>query len=537
MMDLNNGLFSDIGIDSVGFYVPRYYLDLEELARHRNVPPEKYTQGLLLREIRLPGAQEDIVSMSLKAGSYALRNGNINPKEIDGLFVATETMTYAAKSVSNILSELLDISINAITQDIYNTCAGGTLALLDAISLVEKGIVSKALVIFSDICSYAMEDSGEPTQGAGSAAFVISKNPRIAVLSNIYGKISRNINDFYRPPSSDNAKVFGKFSVKSYIQFQLAAFNDLFNKVGSVPIKSYVFHAPFPKIVLKFLSALIIDLDGNSDYFLNSNGDLDLLLEEDTFMSNFTSFTEELKTKITQELPEIQTDRLEKAIQRGILPQLKAPMYFGNQYSASLWTQIIYLMENYLHGNDILYFGSYGSGATCISGLLKMRPNFKKALNGDLKITNFMNNKQRIDISSYTRLKTNHINNNSIILGQISPYKTQDNISFSLNFCDKGCLISDYKNLNYCPKGHSGNSEYSFPYYAILESEPIMKKSPNDFNFYKKGLVRVDPNVEVGDVVEFELRRIEMTLNSEKIDGFIDWAPYYIPSLFKNNNL
>ena len=42
------------------------------------------------------------------------------------------------------------------------------------------------------------------------------------------------------------------------------------------------------------------------------------------------------------------------------------PMYFGNMYNAAVWAQIVYILENYARTNDTIYFGSYGSGATCI---------------------------------------------------------------------------------------------------------------------------------------------------------------------------
>ena len=124
----NEYLFSNIGIDSIAFYAPRHYLDIEELAQKRNVDPNKYKKGLLLKEMRLPEVDEDIISIGLKAGYNALVRGNINPKEIDAIFVGTETMTYAVKSVANIFAQFLGISPNSITQDIYNACAGGTLA-------------------------------------------------------------------------------------------------------------------------------------------------------------------------------------------------------------------------------------------------------------------------------------------------------------------------------------------------------------------------------------------------------------------------
>lgn len=116
-------LFADIGIDSIGFFAPRHYIDLQELALERKVNPDKLTKGLLLKEMRFPDYDEDIISLALKAGYSALYRGQVNPKDIDAVFMGTETMTYSVKSVSNILVELLGISKNSLTQDIYNACA------------------------------------------------------------------------------------------------------------------------------------------------------------------------------------------------------------------------------------------------------------------------------------------------------------------------------------------------------------------------------------------------------------------------------
>ena len=163
----NDYLFTNIGIDSMGFKAPRYYVNLEELAKVRNIDPNKYKMGLMIKELRLPEVDADIVSIGLKAGYHALLRGNIDPKEIDAVFVGTETMTYAVKSVSNIFAELLGVSPNSMTQDVYNACAAGTLAILNAISLIERDIINKALVINADISSYALGSPGEPTQGSG----------------------------------------------------------------------------------------------------------------------------------------------------------------------------------------------------------------------------------------------------------------------------------------------------------------------------------------------------------------------------------
>ncbi|GAH37811.1 unnamed protein product, partial [marine sediment metagenome] len=61
-MKSDKHLFSNIGIDSIGFYAPRFYLNLNDLAVIRNVDPNKYKKGLLTKEMRFPEVGEDIVS-------------------------------------------------------------------------------------------------------------------------------------------------------------------------------------------------------------------------------------------------------------------------------------------------------------------------------------------------------------------------------------------------------------------------------------------------------------------------------------------
>lgn len=67
-------LFTNIGIDSFGFYAPIHFVKLEELALKRGVDPAKYAKGLLSKEMRVVDVDEDIISLGLKAGYNALVN-------------------------------------------------------------------------------------------------------------------------------------------------------------------------------------------------------------------------------------------------------------------------------------------------------------------------------------------------------------------------------------------------------------------------------------------------------------------------------
>ncbi|MFO8017564.1 MAG: hydroxymethylglutaryl-CoA synthase [Promethearchaeia archaeon] len=535
----NSHLFSNIGIDSVGFYAPRYFIRLEDLAAERDVDPEKYTKGLLSLEMRLPAIGEDIVTLGLKAGYHALQKGNIDPEEIDALFVGTETITYAAKSVSNIFADYLEISNNCMTQDIYNACAGGTLAILNAIGLIEKGVINKALVICADISNYKLNSPSEPTQGSGAIAMVITKNPRVAVFSKKFGKVSSNINDFYRLPNEKNAKVFGKYSVKAYLNFQLKAYDDLIDNLGDFHADYYTFHAPYAKLPIKCMRQIIqkrwITHINNLPKFKVRGFISSILKKLDNFLHDFSVLPEYVYLKLREKgysskVLEDVSHWLIDNVKAKVLPQLRVPSHFGNMYNAAVWSQIIYILENYGKPSNTIYFGSYGSGATCISGLLKIKRGYKKIVRKPPYINDFIKIKERKTIYEYEQLKEGNLES-KIYVGKILEHEQNNRRGFTLNFCDEGCVIPNIKGLNYCPQGHKGFHTRFFPLYAKLSSEPIILENRRNCSFLSKGLVRITHNLEKGSNLEYELRSVEnKDEDNYNADGLKNWIPTYFPT-------
>ena len=534
----NEYLFGDIGIDSVGFYAPKYYIKLDDLALMRNVDPGKYNKGLMVHEMRVPEVNEDIISLGLKAGYQALLKGGISPKEIDALFVGTETITYAVKSVSNIFAELLEISPNALTMDSYNACAGGTLALLNAIALVEKDIISKALVISADISSYHLGSPSEATQGSGAVALVISKNPRVASFSEKFGKVSGNVDDFFRAAYEKEAKAFGHYSVKTYLNFQLKAYDDLVKHIGDFHADYYTFHAPYSKLPIKCMQEIIqkrwIKHITDLPKINKSNIKTSILKKLDAFMHDITVLPEWLYLKLKErgyssKMLESISYKLIGNFTEKVLPQLRVPSHFGNMYNASIWAQIIYILENYARINDTIYFGSYGSGATCISGLLKVKNTFKDIVDKSPQINDFINNKELKTISEYEQIKAGQFSPKTV-LGKIVEHEKNNKRGFTLHFCDEGCILPNIEGLNHCPKGHSGFHEKFFPLYAVLESEPIANPNENNLNYLYNGLVRIAGNVKPGSCLEYEIRRL---VNKDETNfnaiGLLNWSPMYYP--------
>jgi len=534
----NDYLFGDIGIDSVGFYAPKYYIKLNDLALRRNIDPGKYNKGLMVHEMRVPEVNEDIISLGLKAGYQALMKGGISPKDIDALFVGTETITYAVKSVSNIFAELLEISPNALTMDSYNACAGGTLALLNAIALIEKDIISKALVISADISSYHLGSPSEPTQGSGAVGLVISKNPRVASFSEKFGKISGNVDDFFRAAYEKEAKAFGHYSVDTYLDFQLKAYDDLVKHIGDFHADFYTFHAPFSKLPIKCMQEIIQKrwISHINDLpKINMNQIKSSILKKlDAFMHDITVLPEWLYLKLKErgyssETLENISHKLIGNFTEKVLPQLRVPSHFGNMYNASIWAQIIFILENYARIDDTIYFGSYGSGATCISGLLKVKDTFKNIVDQSPQINDFINNKELKTINEYEQIKAGQFSPKTV-LGKITEHEDNNNRGFTLHFCDEGCILPNIEGLNHCPKGHSGFHEKFFPLYAVLESEPIENPNENNLNYLYNGLVRIAGYVKPGTCLEYEIRRL---VNKDETNfnaiGLLNWSPLYYP--------
>ena len=56
-----------VGIDSISYYVPSLYVDIEELATARDIPSEKLVKGLGLKKMATPDYDE--ASASIAANS------------------------------------------------------------------------------------------------------------------------------------------------------------------------------------------------------------------------------------------------------------------------------------------------------------------------------------------------------------------------------------------------------------------------------------------------------------------------------------
>jgi hydroxymethylglutaryl-CoA synthase len=224
----------DVGIESVSGYLPLYSLALGELAAARGVNPQKYRLGLGLDTMAIAPACEDAVTLAANAAAPLFDRGLVDRDEIGLLLVATESAVDHAKPVSIFVHELLRAQPASRTYELKHACYSGTAALMTATQWIASGASRgrKALVIASDIARYDVRSAGEPTQGAGAVAMVISDVPRqMTVDFRRSGSFAEGVFDFWRPLDRHEALVDGHYSVDCYLRALEGAYQD-FERAG-----------------------------------------------------------------------------------------------------------------------------------------------------------------------------------------------------------------------------------------------------------------------------------------------------------------
>ena len=310
----------NIGIDKIGFATANYVLKLENLAEARNIDPEKLSKGLLLKEISVTPVTEDIVTMGASAAASILTNED--KQAIDMVIVASESGIDQSKASAVFIHGLLGIQPFARSFEMKEACYSATAALDYAKLHVEKHPDSKVLVIASDIAKYGIGTPGEPTQGAGSIAMLITSHPRILAFNEDNVAQTRDIMDFWRPNYSTTPFVNGMYSTQQYLDSLKTTWAEYLrrNQVSLKDFAAVCFHLPYPKLALKGMKKIM-----------------------------------------DKSLPIEQQEQLQANFEQSILYSQKV----GNIYTGSLFLGLLSLLENSttLKAGDRIALFSYGSGA------------------------------------------------------------------------------------------------------------------------------------------------------------------------------
>lgn len=347
-----------IGIDKIGFSIPNYYLDIKDLAKARGIDPDKFTKGLMQLEMSITPATQDIVTLGAAAAYEILTEEN--KKNIDMIIIGTESGIDQSKAASVFIHGLLGIQPFVRSVEIKEACYGATAALDFAKNHILNNPESEVLVISSDIAKYGIKTSGESTQGAGSCAMLIKKDPNLLEFNNDNICLTRDIMDFWRPNYSNYAFVEGKFSTEQYLDCLTTTWNEYRRKYNNSidNFKAMCLHLPYPKLGLKGLNT------------------------------------------ITSEEPEHIKNQLLEKFNDSIIYSQKV----GNIYTGSLFLGLLSLLENNkdLYAGDKIALYSYGSGAVAEIFSMTLAKNFKNSLNFN-RLKDF-NKRTRLTVDEYEKM-------------------------------------------------------------------------------------------------------------------------------------
>lgn len=240
-----------IGIHDLELATAHHVVELTRLAESNGTDPGKYLVGLGQDEMSFPAPDEDIVTMGATAAHRILaRQGSAG---IRTLLFATESGIDQSKAAGVAVHRLLDLPSHVRVVEFKQACYGGTAALQAAIGIVSRSPDERVLVIMSDVARYELDTAGEPTQGAGAAAMLVSADPALIEIEPVAGIFTDDVDDFWRPNDLSTAVVDGALSVSAYLDALTGSWDDLQARGGPGidEIDRLLYHQPFTKMAKK----------------------------------------------------------------------------------------------------------------------------------------------------------------------------------------------------------------------------------------------------------------------------------------------
>ena len=241
----------NVGIDLISFQTSQYFLNLATLAQVRGIDPDKYRTGLGQELMAIPPPDEDIVTLAASAAKPIIEK--INPNDIELLIFGTESGVDQSKAAALFVHGLLNLPKRCRAVEIKEACYAATAGVQLAQAWVQQHPDKKALVLGADIARYDLGSPGEPTQGCGAIALLISANPRLLVLDPETGFHAENVMDFWRPNYRTEALVDGRYSTLVYLSTLVDSWRQYRaisgRKLGDMARSC--FHLPFTRLAEK----------------------------------------------------------------------------------------------------------------------------------------------------------------------------------------------------------------------------------------------------------------------------------------------
>jgi polyketide biosynthesis 3-hydroxy-3-methylglutaryl-CoA synthase-like enzyme PksG len=254
-----------VGIEAMNVYGGIAYLDVGQLAEHRNLDTTRF-ENLMMKEKTVALPYEDPVSCGVNAAKPLVDALSEEEKDrIEMLITATESSFDFGKSLSTYIHHYLGLNRNCRLFELKQACYSGTAGFQMAVNLVlsQTSPGAKALVVATDVSRFIVVDAGEaltadwsyaePSSGAGAVAILVSESPYVFQVDlGANGYYGYEVMDTCRPvPDSEAGDA--DLSLLSYLDCCEQAFLEYQRRVTGVSYREtfhYLsFHTPFGGMV------------------------------------------------------------------------------------------------------------------------------------------------------------------------------------------------------------------------------------------------------------------------------------------------
>ncbi|MCK9564676.1 MAG: nucleoid-structuring protein H-NS [Methanothrix sp.] len=378
------GMGQAVGIDDLSVYVPKLFLPLAgEFSTNRGIDPGKLIKGIGIERMAVPDAHEDAASMAAMSLLDLMRRTGICPEEIGKIYVGTESALDEAKAMGTYVIGMLEKIYGkgsfqeCSTVEFKAACIGTTFALESLsywVAAEEEGKVG--IVIASDVAKYPLASAGEYTQGAGSVALLVKKNPRLLAFEQIYGSFTRDENDFFRPMGCTTAVVNGKHSNQCYLDAMRGAFDSFAARAkrsGAITpgagecvtdfIDHLLFHIPYPRMV-EYASAAIFRHDWRESRRCK---EIEQELGQEPKADEYDDIEKYQASEADYARRFAKSKQFLQAYQAKVGDTATLSRQIGNIYTGSIYLGLASLLEmQKIHAGERLSFGAYGSGCSAL---------------------------------------------------------------------------------------------------------------------------------------------------------------------------
>ncbi len=254
----------NVGIEAMNAFGGTAYLDVMELARHRQLDTTRF-ENLLMKEKAVALPYEDPVTYAVNAAKPiidALSEAEKN--RIEMLVTCTESGIDFGKSMSTYIHHYLGLNRNCRLFELKNACYSGVAGFQTAVNFIlsQASPGAKALVIATDISRFIAEEGGEmtadwsyaePSAGAGAVAALVSEMPHVFQVDvGANGYYGYEVMDTCRP-TPDSEAGDADLSLLSYLDCCENAFLEYKKRVPGVDYQKtfqyLAFHTPFGGMV------------------------------------------------------------------------------------------------------------------------------------------------------------------------------------------------------------------------------------------------------------------------------------------------